>query len=451
MKPADLQILNQSKLEVPPRSRLFNLPPIGLGTPLVECLASYIHRLAAAHGLPTWVLVCRELSTRYERKSITGENGYCDLFGPVGMTINGDNDTAVETINILQSLTGQPDLYYMTFCRLGNLVGAHRILRRTQSWCPECLNQWRQEDQPIYQPLIWLVSQLRTCPIHGHRLQDRCPECGKMHTPLTRYRWTGHCPRCFTWLGNTPLDDAVTQHKLQSEWNNFCAGALGRLIVALQLLPEHTPRTLFPDNVERLVEKHFAGNRSALARTLRVQGFTARCWAHGTQRPSFASLLALAYCFGGEMLEWLAGRMYFSEPNDFRTMDQAVAERIRRPLRIVSRQTAHTRLALAAQATESPPPSFRVVCRRIEMNQTTAKSNFPELAAAITGRYQKFQADSKHLRAVAHRTAVEAAIQKLRAQQLTFSFKNLRKVLPPGTSTRDKRLREEFRRQQDWF
>ena len=44
------QALDDSPLVMPPRSRLFNLNPTGLGTPAVECLASYIHRLAAAHG-----------------------------------------------------------------------------------------------------------------------------------------------------------------------------------------------------------------------------------------------------------------------------------------------------------------------------------------------------------------------------------------------------------------
>src|SRR6185295_13941056 len=122
---------------------------------------------------------------------IMGSNGYCDLFGRVGMTINGDNDTARECITILEALTGQKSLRPLTFSRLGNLVAEHRILRRTQAWCPECLNHWRQNSQPIYQPLIWLLSQLRACPVHGCSLQERCPDCGKQHTPLTRYRWKG--------------------------------------------------------------------------------------------------------------------------------------------------------------------------------------------------------------------------------------------------------------------
>jgi hypothetical protein len=36
---------------IPPRSRLFHINPVGLGTPLVECLTSYISRVAQAHSI----------------------------------------------------------------------------------------------------------------------------------------------------------------------------------------------------------------------------------------------------------------------------------------------------------------------------------------------------------------------------------------------------------------
>ena len=122
---------DDSPVRVPPRTRLYHLDPIGRGTPMVECLSSYIHRLAEAHGLPTWVLVCRELAPRFRRMSILASNGHCDLFGKLGMTINGNNDTSREAVAILQELTGQMELSFLTFSRLGSLVAEHRILQRT--------------------------------------------------------------------------------------------------------------------------------------------------------------------------------------------------------------------------------------------------------------------------------------------------------------------------------
>lgn len=44
-----------------PRSRLFHQLPIGVGTPHVESLTSYVSRLAVAHSVPTGTLLAIEV------------------------------------------------------------------------------------------------------------------------------------------------------------------------------------------------------------------------------------------------------------------------------------------------------------------------------------------------------------------------------------------------------
>ena len=46
---------------LPPRSRLYHLAPIGVGTPNVESLTGYVARLAEAHNVHTRTLMAREL------------------------------------------------------------------------------------------------------------------------------------------------------------------------------------------------------------------------------------------------------------------------------------------------------------------------------------------------------------------------------------------------------
>ena len=46
---------------IPSRSRLYHLEPIGIGTPLVESLTSYISRLAEAHCVSPKSLVINEI------------------------------------------------------------------------------------------------------------------------------------------------------------------------------------------------------------------------------------------------------------------------------------------------------------------------------------------------------------------------------------------------------
>ena len=43
--------------ELPPRSPLYSLLPIGIGTPAVESFTSYLTRLAAAHGVSVTTLI----------------------------------------------------------------------------------------------------------------------------------------------------------------------------------------------------------------------------------------------------------------------------------------------------------------------------------------------------------------------------------------------------------
>lgn len=67
------------------RSRLFNLEPIGIGTPYIESLRSYIGRLASEHTVRTGDLIKYEI---IERLGLTEKEFYLrksqiNRFGPV--------------------------------------------------------------------------------------------------------------------------------------------------------------------------------------------------------------------------------------------------------------------------------------------------------------------------------------------------------------------------------
>jgi len=437
---------DESPVLTPPRSRLYRLEPIGLGTPMVECMSSYIHRLAEAHGLPTSVMVCRELAPRFRRSSVLASNDHCDLLGKLGMSINGNNLTAQEVVAILNDLTGYKNLSLLTFCRLGALVAEHRILRKPQAWCPECLEQWRESSKPIYQPLIWTLSSLRTCPTHGCCIQEQCTKCGKGHVPLGRYRWSGKCPRCSAWLGHPTSDDGARSETPVSAWCTFAAKALSQFVIDLQSLPEDLPQAIFPSNVMGVVQNCYGGNYSALARILHVHRITVFDWANGKQRPAPASLIALAYCFGGEVMDWVACRIELRALRQTRQVEQSVAELVRRPLRRHATETVRAHLTSALQAAEFPPRSFAVVCRQFGVNQTVAKRRCPDLAALFMSRYRNYQFEGKRTREKFRSIALESAVNQLLTEGRALSLNQLFKVLPPGISRRDKLVRSEFQR-----
>src|ERR1700704_5056860 len=96
---------------VPPRSRLYSLEPIGVGSAMVESLTGYVARLAEAHSVSVGDLVGRVLSALADHKepivsaaakaSRVGGHG----FRACGYVINGISDRAEKWACALEAAT----------------------------------------------------------------------------------------------------------------------------------------------------------------------------------------------------------------------------------------------------------------------------------------------------------------------------------------------------------
>ena len=113
---------NDLPVEIPVRSRLNPICPIGRGTGLVQGLPSYIHHLAASHSLPTWTLVCRIIAPEFSRKTVATKHGHCDLFGKMGASTLGNNQTAAQAVAILEKLSSVAGLDALTLLKFGKSV-----------------------------------------------------------------------------------------------------------------------------------------------------------------------------------------------------------------------------------------------------------------------------------------------------------------------------------------
>jgi hypothetical protein len=98
---------------LPPATRLYHLPPIGLGTPMVESLTGYVVRLAEAHCVSAGVLYWKEIRLLADKGNIftfrvSNTDGYSTH------TINGLGAPATDFVRALQALTGHRDLSSLT-------------------------------------------------------------------------------------------------------------------------------------------------------------------------------------------------------------------------------------------------------------------------------------------------------------------------------------------------
>jgi hypothetical protein len=107
-------------ISIPPRSRLYHLPPIGVGTPRVESLTSYVSRLAQAHSVTTGTLVTRDISYTIEHGKVPTH--LCTDYMAAkraGEGVNSLTPTAREWVDALTLLTRRRDLLPLTMLPWG--------------------------------------------------------------------------------------------------------------------------------------------------------------------------------------------------------------------------------------------------------------------------------------------------------------------------------------------
>src|SRR5258708_2036374 len=84
---------------IPSRSRLYHLEPIGIGTPFVESLTSYIVRLAHAHCVEPRILVIHEILPYLKKLGWPGSKK------PRLLAINGIGSLASHWVRAVEELT----------------------------------------------------------------------------------------------------------------------------------------------------------------------------------------------------------------------------------------------------------------------------------------------------------------------------------------------------------
>ena len=76
-------------------SQLYHLEPIGIGSPLVECLTSYVARLSGEHSVSASTLVRKQILPALSRPLLNRDGSMVDTFlGQQSVALNGLTETA---------------------------------------------------------------------------------------------------------------------------------------------------------------------------------------------------------------------------------------------------------------------------------------------------------------------------------------------------------------------
>jgi hypothetical protein len=226
------------------RSILAPLHLHGLGTPLVESLASYYCRLADAHqvsGKQLAKVVCND--SIYLRSDGLPRLRSIDFYPIEFCAHSGRTAVLVER---LQRLTGADNLVYGTFLRLRGVLSRNQsgscVGRRR--WCPIC---YAQREDIIAEPLAWWVPQITYCPVHGSRLIDQCVRCGSYQRNWRVGPARKLCIRC-----GFELKVHESVRNMPTPWETWCQA---RMLEVLEHIATPTSEEISPNAVKTFIEK----------------------------------------------------------------------------------------------------------------------------------------------------------------------------------------------------
>jgi transcriptional regulator with XRE-family HTH domain len=382
-----------SRPEIPPRSRLYHLKPMGVGTPYVESLTGYLARLGEAHRVGVRRLLVVEILPLLCRSHLLGmeNHGLSAFWQKETRAINGTRTLAKDLVRALEGLTLRGDLRFLTLLPWAEVLPPRDLIRPYHAWCPACYQEWRQAAEVVYEPLLWSLSVVTFCPRHHRRLQSACPypDCRRRLPALAQRSRPGYCPWCERWLGEErePAGDAELREE-ELRWQSWVTSSVGELLAATPALSAPLSRDAVTRAINRHITQVTGGNVTALAERLGLEMITLSAWKRGRSIPCLGLLLRVCYRLGTKPLAFLlddATTTTVAEGN------QIVPPKLPRPSRTNRQPFDAAKMQRALEAVmasgESPPPSMREVSRRLGTHHSFLIQKLPELCRAISARY----------------------------------------------------------------
>lgn len=428
------------KRTVPPTcSRLYSIEPIGIGTPMVESLTSYIVRLASAHCVTIGALVSLEIAPLIKKDYLLdlSATGLSSPFILQSRTVNGLGITAAEWVNALQSLTLQEQLRFTTMLPLRELIPNNKLFRKFRAWCPHCYEECYQAGEPIYDPLLWALSVTTACPKHKRILMHRCIHCNKQIPLLPRNIRPGFCPTCKLWLGITGKNFSSQDRPLDDDhlrWQTWVYDHLGTLLASAPQSFSLFRREAISNLIFTCVQKWARGDLNAFVHQFRsFNNRTMKSWMNGQTLPELSGMMDLCYQTNISMKDVLLGKI---ESDAFSSNIGTVRKSRSRYMSTTELELME--VALRSMLNENPPFSTNEASKRLGWHRQTINHYFPDFFSTMKEQYftyraQRFDKENIKSTLLAARNEIPAPSMNLVAKRLGCSRRLLRDEFPEDT------------------
>jgi hypothetical protein len=367
---------------------------MGVGTPMIESLSSYIVRLASAHCVTVGTLVGTEIAPLINKPYLTGRRSatISTQFSYISRAVNSFGVTAIDWVNALQKLTLRQDLRFLTLLPLKGVLTDNKLLHKVRVWCPNCYEEWRQNDKPVYDPLMWSIRVVTVCQTHKRHLIDKCVHCEKQSPALSCNSQAGFCRHCNLWLGVTSLPILAEDRLLtcsEFKWQSWVIDHLGTTFIEMFRAASPLEAKVIRQLIFICLQRTTRGDVQAFVRRFSSFSYAAMfTWLQGYVLPELERLMMLCYQTEVSMKDVLFGR---------ESIDNISQGSFPVPLKnsyhVSTTDVARMAAALRSMLDEDPPPSQKETATRLGCHVTTIKKHLPHLFSLVQSRYSAFEAD----------------------------------------------------------
>lgn len=363
-----------------PRSRLYNINPVGLGTKEVESLTSYIARLSDAHCVFVTDLVRHEIFNAMEDLP---KSYYQDFFRKAAQ-INGLGSVANRTIKALESLTMRSDLGHLTMSCLKDIIPPNQLLRQKKTWCTHCYQQWKDKGEIVYDPLLWSFRMVNYCHLHSCRLNSCCHLCGACCTYINKWSKPGYCSSCNSWLG-----EQVENYRIDNDEQRFEVWVSSNISYMLKylLLEQDLTRENIRHSLIYFVDTVSKGKPYVFANMVGINPDTFWHCYKGISILSLGDLMRICY-FLGVNFEGFINRIRINRTWDLTYRSKQRPSMIRQiDFEIVKGQLEEALLY-------DSPKSIQEIGRILGINPNRLNKCFPELSQRISEKYKLYRLET---------------------------------------------------------
>ncbi|MBD2538639.1 TniQ family protein [Coleofasciculus sp. FACHB-SPT36] len=396
------ELWSPEKFLMPPRSPLHHLEPIGVGTPTVESLTSYVTRLAQSHGVFVSTLLSRIVNPLLQRTFIKDSTSRgLEPFFNRSHVLNGYGTIATDFVEVLNQLTLSNKLKFLTLISFSNILVAKGLLRPYKAWCPICYEHRKKNLEVIYEPLLWSLNDVKICLIHQHPLVQDCPHCYRQSPWLNWKSSLGYCSQCSQWLGGGSNTSVVTQER-------WIAETLGELVANAEQLSSVLTQEHIQKSFTHVVHQVTEGNIAAFAAMHKIPKNTFWGWYCGKNCPPLSALIQICYNFKISLSQFFTQDFNLSTIHARKLkVEMEYSKKTRSSPRTLDLNHIENTLSIILSQVEEPLPTITEIAEQLKINRRVLSRHFPVLCHKIVTKRRNYMRMS-------HLAAIEQCCQEIK-------------------------------------